>query len=282
MLEWPATLQLLGWKNYCYDNGDKMNFLQKPSGYLTAGLVSLLLIWFANGSLAESTGSRESGYSVYAKGLKVGELKTVCAAEFSGGRKLVKFHSDMRINANFIVYSYALATTEEAIVGDGGTLSYRRTTRENDKLRQVDGRFENDGFQLEIKENGSSHALVIARNAYDFTTMECPEIRLKKEGEEIALRLLDLETLSVVTRRYKWVRSEDLVVDGKKFRCRVIDFEDVNKTCRRWIAEDELGVIIARQDGKGKAGSYSLRMQSLTLKPARCAAPAKDGKILFV
>lgn len=255
-----------------------MKFLQKQSGYLTAGLVSLLLIWSANGSLAASTESRESGYLVYAKGLKVGELKTVCAAESAGGRKLVKFHSDMRINANLIVYSYALATTEEAIVGDCGTLRYRQTTSENDKLRQVDGRFENDGFHLEIKENGTSRTLVIARNEYDFTTMECPEIRLKKEGEEMSLRLLDLEKLSVVTRRYRWIRSEDVVVDSKRFRCKVIDFEDVNKKCRRWITEDDLGVIIARQDGTGKGGSYSLRMQILTLKPERCVAPAKDRK----
>jgi len=256
-----------------------MKFLQKRSGFLIAGLFTLLLVWSANDSLAESFESRESDYFVYAKGLKVGELKTVCAAESAEGRRMVKFHSDMRINADFIVYSYALATTEEAIVGDGGTLRYRQTTRENDKLRQVDGRFENDSFHLELKENGTSRTLVIARNEYDFTTMECPEIRLKKEGDELALRLLDLETLSVVTRRYRWIRCEDVVVNGKRFRCRVIDFEDVNKKCRRWITEDNLGVIIARQDGNGKTGSYSLRMQTLTLKPEICAAPAKSVKM---
>ena len=77
------------------------------------------------------------------------------------------------------------------------------------------------------------------------------------------MRLLDLETLSVVTRRYTWVRSEDVTVDGKRIRCRVIDFEDPNKKCRRWISAGEPGVIITRQDGKGKSGSYSLRMTHL-------------------
>ncbi len=63
------------------------------------------------------------------------------------------------------------------------------------------------------------------------------------------MRLLDLETLSVVTRRYTWVRSEDVTVDGKRIRCRVIDFEDPNKKCRRWISAGEPGVIITRSRG---------------------------------
>ena len=37
-----------------------------------------------------------------------------------------------------------------------------------------------------------------------------------------------------LTRRYRWVKSEDVVVDGKRINCRVIDFEDPNKKWRRW------------------------------------------------
>jgi len=103
----------------------------------------------------------------------------------------------------------------------------------------------------------------VNRDDYDYTTMECPETRLQREGEERVLRLLDLETLSVVTRRYRWVKSEDVTVDGKRLHCRVIDFEDPNKKCRRWVSTGEPGVIITRQDGKGKSGSYSLRMTHL-------------------
>ncbi|MCM2359955.1 MAG: hypothetical protein NDI77_17520 [Geobacteraceae bacterium] len=45
--------------------------------------------------------------------------------------------------------------------------------------------------------------------------MECPEIAMKCEGDEMTLRLLDLETLSVVTRKYRWVKSEEIAVDGQ-------------------------------------------------------------------
>lgn len=83
----------------------------------------------------------------------------------------------------------------------------------------------------------------------------------------MTLRLLDLETLSVVTRRYRWVRSEDVTVDGKQIRCRVVDFEDPNKKCRRWIRPDAPGAVIARQGGKGKDGSYSLRMAQMRTRP---------------
>jgi hypothetical protein len=64
----------------------------------------------------------------------------------------------------------------------------------------------------------------------------------------------------VVTRHYRWVKSEDVAVDGRRVRCRVIDFEDPNKKCRRWIAPDEAGALVVRQDGSGKDGSYSIRL----------------------
>jgi hypothetical protein len=93
--------------------------------------------------------------------------------------------------------------------------------------------------------------------------MECPEITMKKEGDEMTLRLLDLETLQVVTRSYRWVKSLDVPVDGRNVRFRVIDFRDRNKQCRRWIRPDAVGAIIARQDGSGRDGSYSLRLTHL-------------------
>jgi len=52
-------------------------------------------------------------------------------------------------------------------------------------------------------------------------------------------------------------------VDGKEFRCRIIDFKDPHKSCRRWIGVDHDAIIMFRQDGKTKEGSYSVQAAAL-------------------
>jgi hypothetical protein len=93
--------------------------------------------------------------------------------------------------------------------------------------------------------------------------MDCPETTIAREGEQLEIRLLDLENARVVNRRYVWAKTETVKVGEQTIRCRVVDFEDPDNACRRWIARDGLGVIIARQEGKGKAGPYVLKMTSL-------------------
>jgi hypothetical protein len=72
-----------------------------------------------------------------------------------------------------------------------------------------------------------------------------------------------MEQATVVTRRFHFVKTEDIEVGGKTIRCKVVDFSDPANNCRRWVASDGRGVIIVRQEGKGKGGSYALRLVSL-------------------
>jgi len=58
---------------------------------------------------------------------------------------------------------------------------------------------------------------------------EYPELALRHEGDEAVFRVFDLEKLSVVDRKYRWLRSEEVTVNGKRIICRVIDFQDPNK-----------------------------------------------------
>lgn len=223
-------------------------------------MVALALVLLGAPSARTSEGTKESRYKIYSRGLRVGELTSTISHQPGSDGKILKFASTCSIKANFVVYSYAMENREEAMVGENGTVSYLRTERENDTKRRVEGKLVDGRFHLQVQENGSTRSVVIDRNRYDATTMECPEVAIKKEGDRLELRLLDFETLSVVTRKYTWVKSEEVTLGGKTFRCRVIDFEDANKKCRRWIKPDDPGVIITRQDGRGKNGSYSLRM----------------------
>lgn len=211
--------------------------------------------------------ARESFYSVFSHGFKVGEVKTVCEPLTSENKKYFKFHSVTRVNANFLFYSYKLDKTEEALVGSDGAFYYKRSSMQNGKAQQVEGQLQKNSFCFTIEEGGEKHIQVIGRDEYDFTTLDCPEVALGPEEKEKTLRVLDFEHLKVVKRTYKWLKNEDISVDGRQIQCKVVDFTDPYKKCRRWIKLDELGILIVRQDGKGKDGSYSTRITSLSVKP---------------
>jgi hypothetical protein len=210
---------------------------------------------------------RESFYSVYSHGFKVGEVKAVCEPLPVDNKKRFRFHSETTVQASFLFYSYNLAKTEEALVTDDGAYYYKRTSMQNGKGQQVEGQLQRNGFVFTIEENGEKHTQFIGRDEYDSTTMDCPEVTMGPEEKEKIIRVLDFEHLKVLKRSYKWLKNEDIQVEGKPVQCKVIEFADAYKRCRRWVKIDELGVLVVRQDGNGKDGSYSTRIVSLSVKP---------------
>lgn len=211
----------------------------------------------------DGAGVRESRYEIFSHGLRVGDLTTTFARTTHNDRKALRFESKTRVKADLLVFAVAYESHESALVTEQGTVSYRRTDRRKGKQLDASGRLEAERFILDVNESGARRTLTFDRSRYDHTTMECPETLMTRVGEERSERLLDFESLSVITRRYRWVKNEEVIVDGRPILCRVIDFEDPHKKGRRWIKADDLGVIIARQDGKGRDGSYSLRMTRL-------------------
>lgn len=210
--------------------------------------------------------SRESLYEVFSHGFKIGEVKTLCAPLSREQRKSYRFESTTHIEADMLFFSYSLDKREEALIGQEGTFDYHRTTRENGRIVKVAGKMDDRAFRFTIDEDGTRRVLVIPRGKYDFTTLDCPEVRMGPDETEKNLRILDLENLTIVNRKYRWVRDEVVAVAGRNIRCKVIDFHDSNKNGRRWIEEDPLGVLVARQDGEGSGVSYTSRLTSLVIK----------------
>jgi hypothetical protein len=231
-----------------------------------AFLLVLLTFLSAGASVPADVDARESVYEVFSHGMKIGEVKTVCAPQAREQRKSFRFESSTRINANFLFFSYNLDKKEEAMVGEEGTVSYRRCALENGKAMQVSGRMENGAFRFTIEENGNRRILVVPRERYDVTSLDCPEVSMGPNEKDKTLRVLDLENLEIVTRRYRWVRDENIGVAGRQIHCKVIDYQDPNKKARRWLEEDELGVLVTRQEGKGKGVSYTSRLISLAVR----------------
>jgi len=73
-----------------------------------------------------------------------------------------------------------------------------------------------------------------------------------------------VEKMTVVKREYHLIRTDKYMVAGKENPCRIVDFSDLNKKARRWIAWDGTTVIMYRQDGKGDKNSYSVQATSVS------------------
>jgi len=237
-----------------------MSILKKFSLVLFCLWLSTLLVCHAE---QNRPGGRLFRYRITSRGFGVGELKTVISPMQHPGGRAVRFESDLAINANLLLFKVASRSRDDAVISEHGTLSYRRHGQDNGRSLTVDAALEGGVFRFKVNDNGVARVVAIPRSSYDFTSMDCPETTMQREGDIMEVRLLDLEHARVVTRKFHWIKSEELDVGGKRLRCRVVDFSDLNNSCRRWVTNDERGVIIVRQDGKGKGKNYSLRMVSL-------------------
>ena len=232
----------------------------------------LICLWLSSILVCHAEQSRPGGrilrYKVTSRGLGVGDMKTVISPVQHAGGRAVRFESDLAIDANLLLFKVTSSSREDGVIGEHGTLSYHRQGQENGRSLTVDAALEGAGFRFRVNDNGVSRTVTVPRASYDFTTLDCPETTMQREGDTMEVRLLDMEHARVVTRKFHWIKSEELEVGGKRVRCRVVDFSDENNNCRRWVSNDERGVVIARQDGRGKGKNYSLRMVSITDVPA--------------
>lgn len=223
-----------------------------------------ILVGASTGSSSETGSGRSFRYRISSRGFTVGDLHTVFSPARYGGSPAVRFTSDLEVEARLIFFKKRSRSHEEALVTGCGTVRYRRKGEENGRNSTVEAELEGDRFRFRIEEDGAWRSVEVPRGSFDFTTMDCPETSLKQVGETREVRLLDMERATVVTRSFRLVKTEEVEVSGRKIHCKVVDFSDPNNRCRRWVTNDERGVIIVRQDGSGKNGTYSLRLVALT------------------
>jgi len=182
-----------------------------------------------------------------------------------GGVASLSFETRTAVKASFLWMGYQLDTIEKGILQRGNLVSYSRKGRENGAMVNVEGRLEHSSFRFDVSEQGVSHSVVIPRNSYDYTTMECPEARLDfSDKTHVTLRVLDVEKMAVVHRDYRLVRHTSYPIGGKELPCRIVEFSDRNKKARRWITWDGATVVMYRQDGTGEKNSYSVQATSVT------------------
>jgi len=228
-------------------------------------IITILCLVPSIGLFAAAPAKTVTQYKVSTKGFSIGDVVTTQRISEEDGYSRVYFETKTRVKASFLWMGYKLSSIEKGVLQNGKLVSYSHKGQENDVLIDVEGKLENESFRFDVREHGVKRSIVIARGSYDYTTMECPEARLDfSQKSHITLRLLDVEKMTVVKREYHLIRTDKYMVAGKENPCRIVDFSDLNKKARRWIAWDGTTVIMYRQDGKGDKNSYSVQATSVS------------------
>jgi hypothetical protein len=204
-------------------------------------------------------------YKVSSKSFSIGDITTTQRRTEENGEATVHFETRTAVTASFLWMGYHLDTIEKGTLLKNELVSYSRKGRDNGATIDVEGRLGNSAFRFDVREQAARHFIVIPRNSYDYTTMECPEAHLDfTDKSHITLNILDVEKMAVVKREYHLVRTENYTVAGKEYPCRVVDYTDLNKKARRWISWDGSAVVMYRQDSRGGKSSYSVQATAVT------------------
>jgi len=237
---------------------------KKGCRYLLYVMVILCLMTLVS-SFASVPVRTVAHYTVSSMGVSIGDVTTSQRMTEESGVASLNFETRTAVKASFLWMGYHQDTTEKGILRKHDLVSYSRKGKENGVTIDIEGRLENSSFRFEVREQGTTRSVVIPRNSYDYTTMECPEARLDfSDNTPVTLNIMDVEKMAVVKRNYRLVRNAHYTVAGKEYPCRVVDYSDQNKKARRWITWDGSTVVMYRQDGKGEKNSYSVQATSVT------------------
>jgi hypothetical protein len=231
--------------------------------------VILCLLGIPTLKAVASTGhSTVASYSVSSRGFRIGSVTTTQTTSLEDGVPTIRFETKTSIKASLFWIGYHLETTEKGTLKNGSLVSYSRHGEENGQKLDVEGRLDETAFRFTIWEPSGARAVIVPRNSYENTTMECPEARLDFTGRNSAtLRVLDVENFAVVKREYRYIRDSQYTISGRDYPCRIIDFSDQHKSARRWIQQENGSVFMYRQDGRGDRSSYSAMATAIKREP---------------
>jgi hypothetical protein len=191
-------------------------------------------------------------YDLYSKGLRVGNVRTERSRVVTNGTEALRCEVTTHVSVNLLVVKHHLDQREVYVSNGEGPLAYEQAKTENGKSFDVRGQRDGSNFVFVVTQDGATRTNSVGASDYDVVGMDGPETGLAKMNEPTTWRVLDMGGARVVERTYTWLRDEDGL--------RVVEFSDPYKSGRRWVKADDLGLFIARQDGRDKAGTYSMRM----------------------
>ena len=229
--------------------------------FQTLELSSLLLLALSAPVRAVEPGPHVSRYEVRSRGLRVGDVVTVREVEQRPEGRCVRVRVEQAIRVSLLWLSVRREVTEEALLGPDGVTEFHRRARVDGQSTDVDAALRDGVFRFAIREDGVERVWNVPRTDYDITSVDGFELGVPP-GTAVTKRVLSLGELEVTERTFRGRAPEALRVGGRSVACRVVDLEDGRKQSRRWVVADDWGMAVVRQDGRDRAGAYSMRLSA--------------------
>ena len=199
-------------------------------------------------------------YDIYSKDKKIGSITIQLSDVAFNDTTVLKVETNTEIKVKTLFISlFSLDSQEESLINEAGTFHYNSISVTNGDTIIINGNLREDEFLFDIIEGKKKQCISIKRNQYDFTSQDSPETLLEIQGKVEVFRILDFDKLAVVTQELKWIRNDELYLDGEIINCKVIEFISANKKGMRWITKDKYGLLIEEQ-GEDEDGKYSIKI----------------------
>jgi len=219
-------------------------------------------------------------YDLASKGMTLTHVEAVRSKVMRDGQECTELRLTTETKFDLLVFKYALKSQEILVTTPTGLVAYSLDSVEDGKRKTIFGQWRQGVFHFDVTEDGQSRTWEAAPAAFDFATDDGPAQRLEPADGAKTFRVLDPEDLAVVARTFRAVAAEPLTVGDRKVTCRVVEIEDDNMKIRRWFTTDELGLVVLREDGCEKRGTYSMRathMETSTNDHSQVALPSRSS-----
>ncbi len=199
-------------------------------------------------------------YDISTCGLPVGTMVVERHVLMHDGDPAVKMVRIADIQAGFLFLKYTMKTEETCLSDEIGLLEYDATFERNGKKTLIKAKLDQGLFRVSWQADSRTESKVLKKEEYEATTGEIIGGFLH-EGEA-RHRVYDLEDKLTDTQTLTLVNWEKLNIAGHTFECRVIAFESERTRGRRWIADDDWGPFIVKEEGKEPGGPYAFKITS--------------------
>lgn len=219
------------------------------------------LLVFSLALLARGAEEVLSRYELVSKGLTIGSAETTRTLVELDGVELTRMDVTTKVDVNLLILKCRVDAAETALLGPDGLVAFHIRTDKDGSRTETSGAMTNGVFHFTRVDKGATNRFELARTNYVACTLDGLELSLVKGAPAVTNRVFDCARGEACDRTYRWIADEELAVGGRKMQCRVIEYADDQKSGRRWICSDRLGMVIVRQDAREPAGSYSLRLK---------------------
>lgn len=187
-------------------------------------------------------------YEIFSNGKRLGTIIESSQEVSLFGQEATEITvvTKLRAKALFITV-FSLDSDEIVLFDDLGLLSYESQTTIDDQKISINGKRENGQFVFETESDCGVQTIAIAMDDFEFTSANEPLAKLSSIGQPLQFRILDLDRIEVIDRKFIWIRDETIEVKDNPVHCFVIDVSDPFGNSRRWLTKDGLFTLVKEE-----------------------------------